>query len=90
MFKSTPNTSANGSCFHDVTIQCSLKKLVKLFGKSVGSSDKVIHEWVLTGPDGRVVTIYDYKFDGATQERWHVGARTKETCVQFKNWFLSL
>ena len=90
MFKSTPSKHVGGTCFHDVTIQCSVKKLVKLFGKSVGARDKITHEWVLTSPEGRVVTIYDYKFDGATEGRWHIGAHTKETCVQFKNWFLSL
>ena len=26
----------------------------------------------------------------STEGRWHIGARTKETYVQFKNWFLSL
>ena len=88
MFKSTPYAEVCGTSFHDVTIKCSLKKLVKLFGKSVGASDKVTHEWVLTGPDGRVVTVYDYKYNGAIDGYWHVGAYTKETCLLFRDWFI--
>lgn len=87
MFKSTPNADPSGTSFHGITIRGSLEKLTKLFGEPMSCCSKTLHEWTLTHEDGRVVTVYDYKYDGAVAGYWHVGALDQETCLSFRNWY---
>jgi len=81
------DADVNGTSFHDVEIRASLKKLTGLFGAPCKGYDKTKHEWVLRGPMGVTVTIYDYKYNGAREEYWHVGARTSDACTAFARWF---
>mgnify|MGYP001311043204 CR=1 FL=1 len=86
----TPNNAIdiNGTWLQGY-IDASYAELVETFGKpnSEGDSYKVDAEWILTGPNGEVITIYNYKdginycgTDGAHVENirnWHIGGFNK-------------
>ena len=87
-FTRNDNASLNGTSFHDVEVRASLSRLVKLFGKPItGCDSKTKHEWILEGSDGGVISLYDYKYDGAKEGYWHVGGRSASTCNAFARWF---
>lgn len=89
MFKSTPNASVYDTSFYDVVIFASLERLVAMFGNpNVADGYKITHEWVLKDVDtGDVVTVYDYKYNGAARKEWHVGAKSRRACLKFERWF---
>lgn len=82
------NASLDGTSFHDVEVRAPLSRLVELFGEPItGCDSKTKHEWILEGSDGTVVSLYDYKYDGAREEYWHVGGRSASACNAFARWF---
>jgi len=82
-------TGANGTSFHDVIVEASLERLLRLFGKPAYEDidGKVTREWILKGPRGEYVTVYDYKYDGASAGYWHVGGKNKLDELAFADWF---
>lgn len=90
MVKFKRNDAADDSwtSFHDVVIYASLDTVARVLGPPrAGDGHKVTHEWVCEGDDGSVVTVYDYKYNGAYAKEWHVGAKNKLRCLAFKQWF---
>lgn len=84
------DAAGEGTSFHDVEVTASLPRLTELFG-APGPGDggyKVHHEWGFSGPNGDV-TLYDFKYDGAYEGYWHVGARDKIACLAFKRWVIA-
>ncbi len=79
------NLDSEGTSFHDVTIQCTMRDLVKLLGDCTygqnSGKDKVNCEWVCETSNGEVFTIYDYKYYRPLQEDeivvWHIGANSR-------------
>lgn len=75
------------------------KDLVAVFGPPLGESDgyKVSSEWKFVGPNGAVVTLYDYKetdlydsdlpsveeFRALPNYEWHIGAEERGTADEF-------
>lgn len=89
-FQRNDDVSTDLASFHDVTIDAPLEKLVSMFGEPIfEEGGKVTHEWILEGNDGTVVTVYDYRFNGAHQRYWHVGGADKLACLKFSRWFNS-
>ena len=83
-------------------VEASYKDIHKILGDPMDESDgyKVSTEWILTGPRGCVVTLYDYKAtslydDGMPSVEefraqrfydWHIGADNKESGALFEGW----
>jgi hypothetical protein len=87
-FTSNPHASLNGTSFHNIELRAPIERLVELFGEPItGCDSKTKHEWILEGSDGSVVSLYDYKYDGAREGYWHVGGRTVGACRTFVLWF---
>lgn len=87
----TPDADANGTSFHGTVLNELYAGLVGRLGMphcSYGPDDKVQYEWVFTGPDGSVVTLYDWKQYGISRpSQWHVGGRSKKSTEAFRRWF---
>jgi hypothetical protein len=79
-----------GTSFHGVELDASVEVLIELFGEPFRSDDgKTRHEWIFKATDGRVATVYDYKYDGAAEGYWHVGGSGRGVCedlVKFIKW----
>lgn len=86
-YKRAPvDSSVNGTSFHDHTIRATVVQLTALFGEPMMYGDKTTREWNAIGPNGEVVTIYDYKYDGAKAGYWHLGGREAGDTLRFKTW----
>jgi hypothetical protein len=60
------NKSATGTSFHDVTIQTTPQKLIDVLGEPQfgdnSEQDKTNFDWICETKDGKVFTIYDWKY----------------------------
>jgi hypothetical protein len=73
--------SCNGSSFHNTTLSCKAKDLIKILGEPTyednTGEDKVNLEWVCETQDGEVFTIYDWKeyraINSDEEIEWHIG-----------------
>ena len=76
--------SANNTSFHNVVIETTISKLVKVLGEPTyqqnSGEDKVNVEWICETIDGDVVTIYDWKeyrsLDENEKISFHLGGRS--------------
>ena len=101
MYKRTKVFAENIS-FHNHVVTASFRELVKAFGPpEMGDDYKVSAEWTFAGPEGSVVTLYDYKatalYDSdlptvtafrksKRKYNWHVGAETLEQARDAQLW----
>ena len=84
--------SANGTSFHNVTINISISELDAILGeptyKGDYSEDKVTHEWVCETERGDVVTIYDWKqyrkIDPSERIDFHIGGFNTISTIEAK------
>lgn len=57
---------ASGTSFHNVTIRCTVKALLKVLGEPRWAcntgADKSNYDWVAETCNGDVVTVYDWKY----------------------------
>ena len=83
---------ANGTSFHETTINCSTSTLRKVLGEpeceSNDGEDKVNFEWTMETDSGDVFTVYDWKEYRSLNEsemiEWHIGGHNKSTTEQAK------
>ena len=100
MFKLNHAANASGTSLRG-SIITSYAKLKTLFGEARESDGyKVSSEWTFEGPNGEVVTLYDYKqtnlydreypsveeFRAQSSYDWHIGANTVEIADKFEQW----
>lgn len=88
----------NGTSFHDVVINTSIKKLKSILGEpSVEDNtgeDKVNVEWDVITKQGIVGTIYDWKEYRKLGEddivQFHIGGNSKEDTLKIKSELMKL
>ena len=81
-----------GTSFFNTTFKASPNNLIKLFGENEygdnSGEDKTNLEWTLETDDGKVFTIYDWKYykplNLNKEYKWHIGAHNAETSEQAK------
>jgi len=84
--------SLNGTSFHDIVIEATVKELKQILGEpeydSNDGQDKVNFEWVMETDSGDVFTVYDYKEYRPLYEtemiKWHIGGQDKAITEQAK------
>jgi hypothetical protein len=93
-YRADPNVDPSGTSFHNQTVSATYDQLVAILGphNCDGDSDKVTTEWTVKGPNGEVLTIYDWKetsvhdVRGWATIRWHIGAHEVIDAIWFRNW----
>lgn len=81
---------ATGTSFWGTTIEMPYKALVAKLGKPHATytpGDKVQYEWCFRGPDGRPVTLYDWKEETQYPSEWHIGGLSQGQTEAFLRWF---
>lgn len=81
---------ADGTSFHDTTINCSVSTLKKVLGEPQyecnDGSDKVNFDWTMETDEGDVFTVYDWKEYRSLNENemieWHIGGMSKQVTEQ--------
>ncbi len=70
-----------------------LRTLQAFFGDGLGDEGdgKVVHQWIFRGANGRIVTLYDWKYVPGEHEQyeWHIGSIGQQECIDFKEWLMS-
>ena len=88
----------NGTSFHGVVINTSIKKLKSILGEPTiqdnTGEDKVNVEWGVITKQGIVGTIYDWKEYRRLGEndivQFHIGGKTEEDTLKVKNELVKL
>ena len=88
----------NGTSFHGVVINTSIKKLKSVLGEPTiqdnTGEDKVNVEWGVITKQGIVGTIYDWKEYRRLGEddivQFHIGGKTEEDTLKVKNELVKL
>ena len=81
-----------GTSYHNVNVYGNIDKMIEKFGPpGRGDGYKTKHEWIFRGPTpDENVAVYDYKYNGAHNGEWHVGATSFKNAKQFEKWFNSV
>ena len=98
MKKLTDLNLLNGTSFHGVVINTSIKKLKSVLGEPTiqdnTGEDKVNVEWGVITKQGIVGTIYDWKEYRRLGEddivQFHIGGKTEEDTLKVKNELVKL
>ena len=98
MKKLTDLNLLNGTSFHGVVINTSIKKLKSVLGEPTiqdnTGEDKVNVEWGVITKQGIVGTIYDWKEYRRLGEndivQFHIGGKTEEDTLKVKNELIKL
>ena len=98
MKKLTDLNLLNGTSFHGVVINTSIKKLKSVLGEPTiqdnTGEDKVNVEWGVITKEGIVGTIYDWKEYRRLGEndivQFHIGGKTEEDTLKVKNELIKL
>ncbi len=98
MKKLTDLNLVNGTSFHGVVINTSIKKLKSVLGEPTiqdnTGEDKVNIEWGVITKQGIVGTIYDWKEYRRLGEndivQFHIGGKTEEDTLKVKNELVKL
>ena len=98
MKKLTDLNLLNGTSFHGVVINTSIKKLKSILGEPTiqdnTGEDKVNVEWGVITKQGIVGTIYDWKEYRRLGEddivQFHIGGKTEEDTLKVKNELVKL
>ena len=98
MKKLTDLNLVNGTSFHGVVINTSIKKLKSVLGEPTiqdnTGEDKVNVEWGVITKHGIVGTIYDWKEYRRLGEndivQFHIGGKTEEDTLKVKNELIKL
>ena len=90
--------NSEGTCFTDRTITCSVQDLQQLFGQAQWGNnsgmDKTNFDWICQTDDGKVFTIYDWKYyrplSLTEPVKWHIGAHAGSVAMRAKNELVSM
>ncbi len=89
-FNLDPEADINGTSFHNLVINENYHNLVKMLGDPHVENypeDKIRYEWYFTSEDGSGIALYDWKQHSNSPKTWNIGSRSKESALQFKEWF---
>lgn len=82
----SPDSNVNLLKKHGEISGLSLIRLKDFLGEpSSGWCDKVQYEWIFVGPNGTVVTLYDWN-DSQKHNTWHVGSLKPAQAQDFIKW----
>ena len=83
-----PEANVSMVVFQGDTIVCPYQDLVKLFGNpTIPETEKTQFEWIFIGPNGSIITIFDWNSHSDTPDRWKVGAIKEKHSKDFIKWF---
>jgi len=87
-YVSDPEANTNMMNCHGTLEKVPYLKLVEVFGEptSHGWCEKVQYEWVFTGPNGSIVTLYDWMSIDASPSTWLVASLKPAYAQDFIKW----
>jgi hypothetical protein len=80
--------NVNMTTFHGDTIKIPMAELTRMFGDPCCAvSEKIQFEWAFFGPNGSIVTLFDWNSTANAPDKWHVGGLKAEHTRDFVKWF---